>query len=1012
MSENDRILIARYILPYTVKHGCRELLAREITAWNNAAYKSIRSIINTYPTRRLECIPSTPDVFESDGQIYERVNVVTSSMPYSETEVLAPRGRVLEYVNMIIPPPPGMKYIETYVNRVSSLHEMYARGTLFDDTEGNSRSLPIGTTRCYHPVPTETTSCAFVVMTSPNWRDGGHIPPDFSSNTVAIPFPNELRGNDDALLEYVKPKFTELVATVDCSVRDFLAYGARVADEKYVTFIAVVNGRVTQSTNHDKLLVDKYSHPQRHGWTKYRSGYSWDLNFRMFAQATESHANWANVEMWLDDADVINMDVFARRRNDPTLFDYETPILTRTDFSPYETAYDLHRFDLHMRRCRSMSNRRWSLPEYYVDYNGRPSLVPEDFMHHYLDNIDDEDTMCPAPFTCPSTTRDFNVMIAALKIVDDTPALHDFQKQTVRRIIRQEFSGDGILGALSNRISGDVGGVGFFADTTLSGVERVYKRMTDDGRALLCHRGGMVFDDPGMGKTRQAIYLIKATMMAERAIPPPERGNARTGATLVIVKPNVLKQWETEITTVWPECRIGVWHGARKKKIVHSSMRTDYDIVLTTTSIVTKSNDDDPIRAAWCRVVVDEAHDMTHTLAGMHALSDRRWVMTGTPFGNGIGRMIQFTVGRAAMGLKHEPTHNRFKMFAVSRLATRKTLARHVELPSADITNVSVNMTSDERELHDAIVSRVDNPITYTNVALLQIYNAVTNATNFGTYDRSLANPSIPSPTRWFVPTHQHEMVIDNELVVPDDATCPVCLETPDDPCVTACNHWFCSECISLSISRNPRCPLCRSTISVSTTRKRGRDELEDVTEAGETIEPVDPVESVESVEPAGYVGTKATEMLAYIENALETLNRSVIVFFTTPTAVDTFATQCTDRGIESKRIHGRISLAQRHDAFDAFQRGDVRVLIATIKTMADGITLTRASDILIGTPTGSNATDRQIIGRANRIGRDVTVPLRVTRFTYADSLEASYLDEQLRSLIGRANRTLASIFT
>jgi len=1004
MSENDRILIARYPMPYAAKRGCREMLEHEIASWNKRSYKSI-AIINSALVENAAIPPPGPDVFETEGQIYECVKVVESALPYRDANVLAPRGRVVEYLNTIVPPPPGMKYIETYAQANESLHEVYARGVLFEDTKNNPHSLPLGVFKYYHPVPTETTSCAFVVTTRPHWSGTGHATPSFSSNTVAIPFPDELRGDDDALMDYVKPKFVELATARGITVPDFFAYGARVANEKYVTFVAVIDGGDT-FPEHRHYKVDKYSNPPGNDYSKYSSRTSWDRNFRAFAQDSDCYSLWADVELSFDDAGTMSMDVYARRRNDPTLFDYQTPVLTRTDFTPYETAYDLYQFELHMRLCRSQPGRR--IPEYYSDGYTKPSLTPEEFMKYYLDDIDVEDASWPAPFTCPATTREFDVMFAALKIVNDTPALYEFQKQTVRRLIRQEFSGDGILGALSNRISGDVGGVGFFADATLYGNGRVYKRMTDDGRALLCHRGGMVFDDPGMGKTRQAIYLVKATMLAERAIPQPERGNARTGATLIIVKPNVLKQWENEIKAVWPDCRVGVWHGARKKKIVHASMRTDYDIVLTTTSLVSKTNEDDPIRAPWCRVIIDEAHDMTNALAGMHALSDRRWVMTGTPTGNGIARMIRFTVGRVVVGLKHEPTHTRFRMFVVKRLATRKTLARHVQLPHVEITDVSVDMTNDERELHDAIVSRVENPIAYTNVTLLQIYNAVTNAINFGAYDRSLANPSIPSPTRWFVPSHQHEMVIDNELVVPDDATCPVCLDVPDDPCITTCNHWFCSECISLSISRNPRCPLCRTTISVSTTRKRGRDEIDDVTESGEPTEPDEPDEPDE---PAGHPGTKTTEMLSYIENALETASRSVIVFFTTPTAVDAFAAQCTDRGIENKRIHGRISLAQRHDAFDAFQRGETRVLIATTRTMSDGITLTRASDILIATPTGSDATDRQIVGRANRIGRDVTVPLRVTRFTYADSLESGYLGEQRSNYTGVANRTIASIF-
>jgi len=109
----------------------------------------------------------------------------------------------------------------------------------------------------------------------------------------------------------------------------------------------------------------------------------------MFAQASDSHTLWTNVELALDDGDVVNMDVFARRRNDSTLFDYETTALARTDFSPYETTYDLHCFDLHMRYCSSQLTRR--IPEYRMGYDGKPSLTSEEFMRHYLDNIDAED---------------------------------------------------------------------------------------------------------------------------------------------------------------------------------------------------------------------------------------------------------------------------------------------------------------------------------------------------------------------------------------------------------------------------------------------------------------------------------------------------------------------------------------------------------------------------------------------------------------------------------------------
>lgn len=105
MSENDRILIGRYKMPYTAKRGYRELLERELTAWNQKSYKTIGSVINSCMTQKVTYLsPPAPDVFESGGQFYERVVVVTSSVPYRDIEVLAPRDRVTEYVNIATPP--------------------------------------------------------------------------------------------------------------------------------------------------------------------------------------------------------------------------------------------------------------------------------------------------------------------------------------------------------------------------------------------------------------------------------------------------------------------------------------------------------------------------------------------------------------------------------------------------------------------------------------------------------------------------------------------------------------------------------------------------------------------------------------------------------------------------------------------------------------------------------------------------------------------------------------------
>ena len=98
------------------------------------------------------------------------------------------------------------------------------------------------------------------------------------------------------------------------------------------------------------------------------------------------------------------------------------------------------------------------------------------------------------------------------------------------------------------------------------------------------HRGGILADDVGLGKTIQALALILSRRPAAAASAASAEGK---GPTLIVVPLSLLKQWEDEINgKIKKEHKLNilVYHGAaiRKKSVFHRGHSNQYDVVLTT----------------------------------------------------------------------------------------------------------------------------------------------------------------------------------------------------------------------------------------------------------------------------------------------------------------------------------------------------------------------------------------------------------------------------------------------
>ncbi|KAJ6790454.1 E3 ubiquitin-protein ligase RNF4-like [Iris pallida] len=54
------------------------------------------------------------------------------------------------------------------------------------------------------------------------------------------------------------------------------------------------------------------------------------------------------------------------------------------------------------------------------------------------------------------------------------------------------------------------------------------------------------------------------------------------------------------------------------------------------------------------------------------------------------------------------------------------------------------------------------------------------------------------------------------QKVVPKEPTfsCPICMNTLDNPCSTVCGHIFCESCLKASIQVQKKCPTCRAKLT------------------------------------------------------------------------------------------------------------------------------------------------------------------------------------------------------
>ena len=193
--------------------------------------------------------------------------------------------------------------------------------------------------------------------------------------------------------------------------------------------------------------------------------------------------------------------------------------------------------------------------------------------------------------------------------------------------------------------------------------------------------GGILADEPGLGKTFQTLALAWARTPVFKS-------------TLVVVPTSIIDQWATAAKKIVGETAVYVHYGKRTrdrfpmKKIVI----TTYGVILSEHSIATKN---------WHRLILDEVHAIKNRKSKisktmMDFPGKFRWGLSGTPVQNSkleISNLFRFVLGfpsdsRDSLDLQNMLDNN------LLRRTKQKVLGN--QIPRLTIDNIEVNFQSEQ----------------------------------------------------------------------------------------------------------------------------------------------------------------------------------------------------------------------------------------------------------------------------------------------------------------------------
>jgi len=196
-----------------------------------------------------------------------------------------------------------------------------------------------------------------------------------------------------------------------------------------------------------------------------------------------------------------------------------------------------------------------------------------------------------------------------------------------------------------------------------------------------------------------------------------------------------------------------------------------------------------------------------------------------------------------------------------------------------------------------------------------------------------------------------------------NEENCSICMDSLDNPTLTACGHLFCYNCVKMCLSDKKRCPMCKTDLT-------GKDLL--VMNLKKNI-------NEESNPLVQKYGSKLGKLISIIRHIVAQEDSRIIIFSQWDDMLRLIGKTLAENGIENCFVKGNVW--SRNSSITKFKAGktnegtDNKVIMLSLKNAASGTNLTEATHIFFVEPINASkeetrAIEDQAIARACRVGQ------------------------------------------
>ncbi|KAK2742316.1 hypothetical protein FQN57_005404 [Myotisia sp. PD_48] len=537
--------------------------------------------------------------------------------------------------------------------------------------------------------------------------------------------------------------------------------------------------------------------------------------------------------------------------------------------------------------------------------------------------------------------------------------------------------------------------------------------------------GGILADDMGLGKTIQMISLILANRQPK---------TAKSSKTTLIISPlGVMSNWRDQIARhVKDTLTLSVltYHGSGKKEAANLS---NYDVVITTYGALASEygrdcDDTGKVKKTksglfsvhWRRVVLDEGHTIrsprTKCARAAYALEvDSRWALTGTPIVNNLkdlysqvkflrisGGLADFSIFNSAVIrplASGDPGANIILQGLMGTICLRRKKDMNfvnLSLPPMESHILHVNFSPDEQEKYDMFQAEAKGvfmdfrskdkkgEVAYSHLleVLLRLRQVCNHWQLCQNRVKKLMDILEKQKVVQLTPENVKALQAMLQIKIESQEMCAICLDTLEQPVITACGHTFDYSCIEQAIERQHKCPLCRAEIKDCSSLVSPAVELG---EDGESVE-VDP----------DAPSSKIQALIKILTAKGQAPGTKTVVFSQWTTFLDLIEPQLVRNNIKFTRIDGKMNSGKRDAAMTELNDDpNCTVMLASLNVCSVGLNLVAANQVVLADSWWAPAIEDQAVDRVYRLGQ--TRPTTIWRLVMKDSVEERVLDIQKR---------------